>query len=49
LGTLLLFTEEFEQVIMIALATEEMVGSDRVSDLKDYKASRGWLGRNFFH
>jgi len=30
-GTLLLFTEEFELVIMIAVAIEEMHGSDRVS------------------
>jgi hypothetical protein len=29
-GTLLLFTEEFELVIMIAVAIEEMHGSDRV-------------------
>jgi len=28
LGVLLLFTEEFEVVMMIAVATEEMHGSD---------------------
>jgi hypothetical protein len=31
LGSPLLFTEEFELVIMIEVATEEMHGSDRVS------------------
>jgi hypothetical protein len=30
-GTPLLFTEEFELVIMIGVAIEEMLGSDRVS------------------
>jgi hypothetical protein len=30
-GVLLLFTEEFELVIMIAVAIEEMHGSDRDS------------------
>jgi hypothetical protein len=29
-GTPLLFTEEFELVIMIGIATEEMHGSDRI-------------------
>jgi hypothetical protein len=31
LGSPLLFTEEFELVIMIAVVTDEMHGSDRVS------------------
>jgi hypothetical protein len=31
LGSPLLFTEEFELVIMIEVATEEMHGSDRMS------------------
>jgi hypothetical protein len=30
MGTPLLFTEEFELVIMIGIATEEMHGSDRI-------------------
>jgi len=34
LGIPLLFTEEFEVVIMIEVVTEEMHGSDRNSDLK---------------
>jgi hypothetical protein len=29
-GTPLLFTEEFELVIMIGIATEEMHGADRI-------------------
>jgi hypothetical protein len=33
-GIPLLFTEEFEVVIMIDVVTEEMHGSDRVPDLK---------------
>jgi hypothetical protein len=33
LGSLLLFREEFEAVIMIEVMTEEMHGSDRDSDL----------------
>jgi hypothetical protein len=37
LGVPLLDREEFEVVIMIAVATEEMHGSDRVPDLRDYK------------
>ncbi len=44
MGVPLLLTEEFELVIMIAVATEEMHGSDRVLTSEDYKASRGWLG-----
>jgi hypothetical protein len=48
-GTPLLFTEEFELVIMIAVAIEEMHGSDRVLTCEDYKASRGWLGQSFFN
>jgi hypothetical protein len=34
MGSPLLFTEEFEVVIMIELVTEEMHGSDRDADLK---------------
>jgi hypothetical protein len=34
MGSPLLFTEEFEVVIMIELVTEEMHGSDRNADLK---------------
>ena len=34
MGSPLLFTEEFEVVIMIEHVTEEMHGSDRVADLK---------------
>jgi hypothetical protein len=30
---------------MIAVATEEMHGSDRVPDLNDYDASLGWNGK----
>ena len=41
-GVLLLFTEEFEVVIMIAVAPEQMHGSDRVPDLNDYDASLAW-------
>jgi hypothetical protein len=38
LGIPLLFTGESELVFMIAVATEEMHGSDRVPDLKiDYE------------
>jgi hypothetical protein len=33
LGSPLLFREEFEEVIMIEVVTEEMHGSDRDSDL----------------
>ena len=47
MGIPLLLTEEFELVIMIAVATEEMHGSDRVLTSEDYKASRGWLGSFF--
>jgi len=32
-----------EVVIMIAVATEEMHGSDRVPDLNDYDASLAWI------
>ncbi len=39
--------EEFELVIMIAVAIEEMLGSDRVLTCEDYKASRGWLALVF--
>ena len=49
MGVPLLFTEEFELVIVIGVTIEEMHGSDRVPAREDYKASRGWLGRNFFH
>jgi hypothetical protein len=41
-GIPLLFTEEFEVVIMIDVVTEEMHGSDRVPDLKRI-ASGPWL------
>ena len=49
MGVPLLFTEEFELVIMIAVAIEEMHGSDRVPACEDYKASRGWSGQSLFH
>jgi hypothetical protein len=43
-GVPLLFTEEFEVVIMIAGVTEEMHGSDRVPDLNTdcERALVGW-------
>src|SRR4029077_4368778 len=41
-GIPLLLNEEFEVVIMIAVATEEMHGSDRYSDLK-LITSEPWL------
>jgi hypothetical protein len=44
LGAPLLDNEEFEVVIMIAVATEEMHGSDRVPDLKTI-TSEPWLDR----
>src|SRR5215472_10876349 len=36
--------EESEVVIMIAVVTEEMHGSDRDPDLKRLRASLGWYG-----
>jgi hypothetical protein len=48
-GVPLLLSEEFELVIMIGVAIEEMLGSDRVPTREDYKASRGWLGQSFFN
>jgi hypothetical protein len=47
-GIPLLFTEEFELVIMIAVGIEEMHGSDRVPDLKRLQASLG-LAWHFFN
>jgi hypothetical protein len=44
LGFPVLFAkEEFEVVIMIAVGTEEMHGSDLVPDLRDYR--RAWVGK----
>jgi hypothetical protein len=40
-----LLTEEFEVVIMIAVATEEMHGSDRYSDLKRITSEPGLVGQ----
>src|SRR6516225_9140495 len=37
-------SEESEVVIMIAVVTEEMHGSDRDPDLKRLRASLGWYG-----
>jgi hypothetical protein len=48
LGIPLLFTEEFELVIMVAVGIEEMHGSDRVPDLKRLQASLG-LAWHFFN
>ena len=48
MGIPLLFTEEFELVIMIAVGIEEMHGSDRVPDLKRLQASLG-LAWHFFN
>jgi hypothetical protein len=45
-GVLPHFTEEFEVVIIIAVVTEEMHGSDRVSDLKRSRREP-WLERQF--
>ena len=47
MGIPLLFAEEFELVIMIAVGIEEMHGSDRVPDLKRLQASLG-LAWHFF-
>ena len=43
----LLFSEEFEVVIMIEIVTEEMHGSDRDSDLK-LITSEPWLYGTYF-
>jgi hypothetical protein len=48
-GTPLLFTEEFELVIMIEFATEEMHGSDRVPDLRGLQREPWLVGTEFFH
>src|SRR5262249_9434037 len=40
------FREESEVVIMIAVVTEEMHGSDRDPDLKRLRASLGWYGNS---
>ena len=48
MGVPLLFTEEFEVVIMIELVTEEMHGSDRVADLK-LITSEPWLAPAVFN
>src|SRR5215471_8167658 len=40
------FREESEVVIMIAVVTEEMHGSDRDSDLKRLRASLSWYGNS---
>jgi len=49
-GVLLLFTEEFELVIMIEVAIEEMHGSDRVPDLRGLQGEPWLVGTKcFFH
>ncbi len=47
MGTPLLLTEEFEVVIMIAVAIEEMHGSDRVPDLKGLQGEPWLVGTSF--
>ena len=49
MGAPLLFTEEFELVIMIAVATEEMHGSDRVPDLKGLQGEPWLVGTELFN
>jgi len=44
LAQTLLGNEDSELVIMIAVSTEEMHGSDRVPDLRRLQASLGWNG-----
>ena len=48
MGVLLLFSEEFELVIMIEAAIEEMHGSDRVPDLEGLQGEPWLVGTAFF-
>ena len=48
MGVPLLFTEEFELVIMIAAATEEMHGLGRVPDLRGLQGEPWLVGTEFF-
>jgi hypothetical protein len=49
-GVLLLISEEFELVIMIGVAIEEMHGSDRVPDLEGLQGEPWLVGKTeFFH
>ena len=48
MGVPLLFSEEFELVIMIGVATEEMHGSDRVPDLRGLQGEPWLVGTEFF-
>jgi hypothetical protein len=47
-GTPLLFTEEFELVIMIEGDRRDAWVGPSFLTWKDYKTSRGWLGQSFF-
>ena len=48
MGAPLLITEEFELVIMIGVAIEEMHGSDRVPDLRRLQGEPWLVGTEFF-
>jgi len=48
-GVLLLFTEEFELVIMIGVAIEEMHGSDRLADLEGLQGEPWLVATEFFN